>query len=166
MANIEELLESEEFLDKLANTKSDEEFIKAFKDSGVELSEEQIKAIKANLNEVMKSIPQEELEGVSGGIGGEIHVGIDIDDEKLRKMGVGAGLGATAGFLFGMARAAKKNLNYNPRIHGKRRADALLFGAKTAIKEGLKGVVVGSALGAAAGVVADATQAGVHVETW
>lgn len=162
MANIEELLESEEFLDKLANTKSDEEVIKVFKDNGIELGEEQLKAIKANLNEVMKSIPQEELEGVSGGF--DTNINIHVDERKMDKLLSGALIGTSVGHMIGIMRAGKKIRNYNPRDNGGKRRDAIIYGIKTSIKEGLKGSLVGAAVGTAGAAVADATN--INVVKW
>lgn len=147
MVDLEKLFSDEEFVSKIANVKTDEEFKQIFKDHGLELTDEQVEAIKVNL----KKITDEEIGEVSGGEGPEVTVGLTVDEDKAAAVAgttlFGAGIGAYVGYIRGA-------INARNTFKGGTQTDAFKHVFKSACKGALKGAGVGAGAGALASTLA------------
>lgn len=68
MATINELLENEEFSEKMSTTETTEEVIKVFADYGVAVTEEELDAAVAYAKENGGELSEDELNNVAGGV--------------------------------------------------------------------------------------------------
>lgn len=156
MVDLEKLLSDDKFLDKVVNCKNDEEVKKAFKENGVDLTDEQMANIKTNLKKAAEDLSQEELSEVSGGL--KKRYTLEVDSKVSDMANAAVAVGAFGGYL-GWIRGA---LKARRTFRGGNQYDAFKHVFKSAVKGGLKGAAIGAGVGAAAMAVANTMNSGVR----